>query len=458
MRRALLPLTSVLGVLLLLPAPAGALAAAPVSAGEQPETTKEKEQQAAAAGEEKEPGEEDEAAEEEPADVAPDAHRDPVIGKFLKRRVLIERPRFSLETRGKLQVQYYDADSDDPENEDDTFLRRLRPFFLGRIANKNWTWKVEVELSADIEAGEIDFDQLDIRDWYLRYEGFRARAWRLTLGNQKAPFSRDFLTPSTHQLLVERTFTGDTSGGVPDRTLGLHFRGESRSRKVAYWGSVGAAGHDPDSSRLKFDSLVGGSGSLNEGLLVSGRVDFHPRGGMTFFDGDLHTPGFKYTWSLAGYVWENDGSTNRFTEGGVSLDPERADLDSAVGLELSGGLRGRGVTLDWQCNHIRGKTVVAGFTGGIYVGGETDLDVAALEGGYWFQDTPFELGAALARLDTDGYAEAWESATLALNLHGWRWVSWFGGKLQISHEWIFSRKGVPGDDFRQSRVQFQYVW
>ena len=36
---------------------------------------------------------------------------------------------------------------------------------------------------------------------------------------------------------------------------------------------------------------------------------------MTFADGDPNTPELKYTWSLAAYVWENDGRNNTFTEG-----------------------------------------------------------------------------------------------------------------------------------------------
>ena len=95
---------------------------------------------------------------------------------------------------------------------------------------------------------------------------------------------------------------------------------------------------------------------------------------MTFFDSDPHTPVLKTTWSLAGYAWENDGSNNRFTSGGVALDPLKADLDSATGFEASGGLRGRGITLDWQLNLIRGETVAEGFTGGIYVDGVTHAE------------------------------------------------------------------------------------
>ena len=75
---------------------------------------------------------EDEPEEDEPTDEqgshdpSPDALRDPILTKIIKRRVLIDRPAFSVETGGRIQVQYYEADSDDPDNEDDLFLRRLR--------------------------------------------------------------------------------------------------------------------------------------------------------------------------------------------------------------------------------------------------------------------------------------------------------------------------------------------
>jgi hypothetical protein len=459
MRRHLGP---VLGLALVLPFAAGAQSAAPVATAQEPAGSQEG-PQAAEIDAESDPDEEAEAAADEEQqkshkrklpDFSPDALRDPIIDKFIKRRVLIDRPGFSLETRGKIQVQFYDADPDDPDNEDDLFLRRVRPFFLGHIG-QSWTWKVEAELSADIEVRSIDFDQLDIRDFFLRYEGFAAPGWRLTLGNQKAPFSRDFLTPAPHLLLVERTFVGNTKGGVPERPLGVHFRGESRAGKVAYWSSLGALGHDPGADRMKFDSLVGGSGNLNEGLVLAARLDLHPRGAMTFADGDAHTPRLKYTWSLAGYVWENDGNNNLFTEGGEALDAEKEDLDSASGLEVSGGLRGRGITLDWQYNRIEGHTVCKGFSGGIYANGETRLDIAAAEGGYRLRRFPVELGGALERFDADGYAEPWEKTTLVLNLHG---LERFNSKLQVSHGWISNRQGVPGEDFQETRIQLQYVW
>jgi hypothetical protein len=397
---------------------------------------------------------EEEASEEEEPDESPDALHDPLIHKFIKRRQLIDRPGFSLETGGKIQVQYYDAASDDPDNEDDLFLRRFRPLFLGHLG-ASWTWKFEVEIGADITSGGIDTDQLDIRDIYFRYQGFKTDGRRLTLGNQKAPFSRDFMTPSVHQLLVERTFVGDSNVGVPTRVAGIHFRDEARDGKLVYWGSTGYIGHVPGVDAIKFDSLVRARSELNEGPLVSARLDLHPRGEMTFADGDNHTPKLEYTWSLAGYSWNNDGRNNTFTQDGVGIAAEKADLDSATGLEVSGGLRGRGITLDWQYNRIRGETVADGFTGGLYVDGTTHLDVAAVEGGYWLPGTLVELGGALSRIDADGYAHSGKRHGVVLNLHG---SERFNTKLQVSHDWIFNRKGVDSQDFQETRLQIQYVW
>jgi phosphate-selective porin OprO/OprP len=258
-----------------------------------------------------------------------------------------------------------------------------------------------------------------------------------------------------HLLLVERTFVGNQDSGVPDRALGAHVRGEFLAGKLAYWGTVGALGHEPNVDRLRLNSLVGAESATNEGVIVAARLDLHPRGSMTFFDSDPHTPEIKYTWSLAGYAWENDGTNNSLTEGGISLDPERADLDFARGLEISGGLRGRGVMLDWQYNLIRGETLIPDFTGGLYVDGATELNSMAVEGGYWIPGRLIEVGGSLSRIDADGYIEPWDTAGLALNIH---WLEKYNAKLQITHTWIFSRNGVPDLDFQQTRIQAQYAW
>jgi hypothetical protein len=124
-------------------------------------------------------------------------------------------------------------------------------------------------------------------------------------------------------------------------------------------------------------------------------------------------------------------------------------------LELSGGLRGRGITLDLQYNRIEADTVVDDFTGGVYVDGEAKFDVFAIEGAYWLGRIPIELGGALSSLDSDGYQEAWETATAVVNVHG---LEKFSAKLQLTHSWVFNRFGIPSEDFQETRIQLQYVW
>lgn len=447
-RPALLFILALAGALMLLPRTLAAERPAPITrepAAGPDEPSPEKDEQ--------EPDEQVGEGEDE-SDQAPDALVDSRLTRLLEGIVLIDRPGFSAETHGKLQVQYLDAESDDPRLEDDLFLRELRPFIFGRIG-KSWTWKLEGEVSTRIEAEDSDLDQLNLQDVYVRYQGLDARHRRLTLGNQRAPYSRDLMTSSSQLLLVERSLAGNLRAGVPGRVLGLHFRSESHAGKLAYWGSAGVLGHEPDAGALSFEAVINGRDDLNTGLLFAARVDLHPNGPMSYSDGDRHTPELKTTWSVAGYRWDNDGDNHPFTEGGVGLDPERADLDSATGVELSGGLRGRGITLDWQHNRIRSETVVPDFSGGLYTDGDTRLEVSAVEGGYRVPGSIVELGGALTRLDADGFVDAWKQATVVVNLDV---VRRFIYKLQLSHTWNSNRLGIPEEDFGETRIQLQYVW
>jgi hypothetical protein len=393
---------------------------------------------------------EDEAAEpadDEETEVASDAMRDPLLEKFIRRRILIDKPRFSLETGGKIQVQYYDADPDDPDNEDEWLLRRFRPFLLGHFA-KSWLWKLELELSSQITAGEFDTNDLDIRDAFVRYEGFEREGSRLTLGNQKVPFSREFMGSSTHQPFVERSFAGSTNAGVPDRIPGVHFRRPSRSDKWVLWASTGTAAHKQDATGIRFESTLGASSDYNHGWLAAARLDLRPTGALRIGT-DIY-----YDLSVAAYHWSDDGSNSPFTRAGESLDAEKADLDQARGVELSGRLRGGGFTLQAQYNQIRADTVVEGFTGGIYVDGETVLEASLLQVGYRIPGSWVQMTGALSRLDSDGYVTPWKERIVGLNLDPRKYL----GKLQISHRWISDQFGVPNEDFQETRLQVQYVW
>lgn len=381
-----------------------------------------------------------------------DGLRDPLIAHVIRRVRLVHTPRFSLEIGGKLQVQYYDADPDDEDNEDDLSLRRFRPFLLGHFLD-HWTWKLEIEQSASNGTLELSVSELNIRDAFVRYHGFRLDGRQLTIGNQKLPFAHDFMTPSTSQFFPERSFAGDFNAGVPNRGLGVKFRSPTPSDKLLLWGSLVRAVHHQDVTRLRWDSPIGASSDRNEGLMAVGRVDLRPLGPPVSQASPRERPR-TFTFGLAGYAWSNDGD-NAFTRDGVALDPERADLEEAWGWELSAAVRGRGLRAEAQMNRIHGETVVGDFTGGIYSDGETDITSGVFQAGYFVIDSRLEITAGYTSIEAEAERSGSDHWIAGLNFH---LIDKYQAKLQIAHRWISNDESVAENDFREARIQLQYVW
>jgi len=107
---------------------------------------------------------------------------------------------------GRIQVQYH---LESPEGADDTdsiFLRRFRPYVEGSLY-KGWKGKIQW----DMGKGKDD-NELAVKDAYMQYKGFSSG--KFTFGNVKLAFSRENLTSSKKQQLVERTFVGDHNYGA----------------------------------------------------------------------------------------------------------------------------------------------------------------------------------------------------------------------------------------------------
>ena len=220
------------------------------------------------------------------------------------------------------------------------------------------------------------------------------------------------------------------------------------SEKAVLWGGLGSEAHKQDARNLRFESTVGASSELNSGWLATGRLDLQPTGPRRA-DKGLH-----FEIGFAGYYWENDGSRNTLTEGGVAVDPERPDLDTASGLELSGALDTAGFTLDFQRNVIRGQTVDRDFTGGVYLAGETRGAASTIQSGYWIHRL-VQLAAGATRFDTRSYLEPWKERILGINFD---LQDKYHSKLQITGRWIDNRFGVPGQDYFEVRLQTQHIW
>jgi len=348
-----------------------------------------------------------------------------------------------VEIGGRIQTQYHLFDPDAGDSEDEIFFRRLR-LEVEAGFREDWEGKIQV-----------DFGQSDVavKDIYLRYTGYEDL--RLTLGNQKNPFSRSFNTSSRELQLVERPFAGDHNFGAPDRMIGLRVDGSAAGGRLAWAGSFGSESIDPDAAKLDFDTPANADPDFNQGWLTAGRLDWHPFGAMRYTTGDFVDDDPKLTLGVAAFTWSNDGDNDTFTDAaGRATSSSKADVDSAEGFEVAAGFRGYGWSADAQYQVIDAETVDRRFTGGLFRRGDAELDVFAVAGGYMVVPATLELVAGYESLDAATYRDAWTRTSLGAN--------WFldAHKLKAQLTWRMgeSLDGVPGNDADELFLQLHYAF
>ncbi len=345
-----------------------------------------------------------------------------------------------LKVGGRLQLQYHQVDPDGGDSADEIFFRRLRPYIEGST-HKNWKAKIQWDM------GKADGEnEIAVKDAYFQYKGLKNV--KVTVGNANFPFSREFLTSSKYQQLVERTFVGDHNYGTPDRNVGVHLTGNNESKEIT-WGASGTfASIDPDVKKLDFDTPINANDDFNEGFMIGGRVDYHPYGKLKFAQGDFSGK-TKATIGVAAYTWSNDDDNNTHTPGATS----KADVDSVTGLEVSGAFRSAGFSVDAQYNSFDADTVETGFTGGLYTDGSTKLTNAAIEGGYMIGKN-VEIVAAYETQDADGYATSWDRTSVGAN---W-FINKHDTKVQLSYRMGENLNGVENSDADEVFLQTQFVF
>ena len=345
-----------------------------------------------------------------------------------------------LKVGGRIQLQYHQVKPDGDSTTDEIFFRRLRPFIEGST-HKDWKAKIQWDMGkADAE------NEIAIKDAYFQYKGLKNT--KVTIGNANFPFSREFLTSSKYQQLVERTFVGDHNYGTPDRNVGIHLTGHTDSRNVT-WGASGTiASIDPDAKKLDFDTPVNRNDDFNDGFMVGGRVDYHPFGNLKFAQGDFSGKK-KATIGVAAYTWSNDDDNNTNTPGATN----KADIDSVTGLEISGAFRVAGFSIDAQYNSFDADTVESNFSGGLYENGSTTLTNASIEGGYMINNT-IELVAGYQTQDADSYATEWNRTSIGAN---W-FINKHDTKVQLSYRMGENLNGVDNNDEDELFLQTQFVF
>lgn len=346
---------------------------------------------------------------------------------------------------GRIQLQYHQGNPEDGTTTDTLFFRRLRPYIEGSL-HKDWKGKFQFDFGKSSGDNEIS-----VKDAYLQYKGIDGM--EITLGNANFAFSRELLTSSKKQQLVERTFVGDHNYGTPDRQLGIHVTGGVANKIVTYGVSVAQGAIDPDDDKLDFDTLANKNDDFNEGWMVGGRVDFHPLGHLKMSQGDFKGE-TKATIGLAAFTWANDDDNNTRTTDGVADDAGKPDVDSVTGFEVSAALRGMGASIDAQYNRFDAETIDSGVTSGIYKDGETELENWAVEGGYMVIPKTLELVAGYEVQDADGYDDEWTRTSVGANY----FFKKHDIKLQATYRMGESLKGKADNDEDELFLQAQYVF
>jgi hypothetical protein len=349
---------------------------------------------------------------------------------------------------GRIQLQYHYKNPDDGESSDEIFFRRLRPYIEGSI-HKDWKGKFQVDFGKS---------EVAIKDAYMQYSGLDNM--KITIGNANFSFSRELLTSSKKQQLVERTFVGDHNYGTPDRQAGIHLTGHAMEDKMLTWGfSVAAADIDPDVKKLDFDTPVNVDDDFNQGWIYGGRIDFHPFGMLKFEQGDFKKK-TKTTVGVAAFGWTNDDDNNTFTDASgnitaTGISKGKADVDKVTGFEISAAFRSSGISIDAEYNLFKADTVDPTFTGGIYQNGSTELKNWAVEGGYMLPGNMFEIGAGYESQDADNYDDEWTRLSFFVNVF---FSKNHDIKTQLTYRKGENLKGVSGSDEDEAFLQVQYVF
>ncbi|MFQ5454604.1 MAG: porin [Nitrospirota bacterium] len=334
---------------------------------------------------------------------------------------------------GRIQFQYHYKDPDSGGASDSVFFRRLRPYIKGSL-HKDWTGKFQWDMGKN---------EVAVKDAYIQYTGFKDM--KVSVGNANFPFSREYLTSSKKQQLVERTFVGDHNYGTLARNAGVHITGHFADKKVTYGISGASASIDPDAEKLDFDTPVNRNSDFNEGWIIGGRADFHPFGEIKMSQGDFNGK-TRAAIGVAAFRWNNDGDNN--TSG------TKPDVDSVTGLEVSSAIRSNGLSVDGEYNMFDADTVDSAVTKGIYRNGNTKLKNFALEGGYMLIGDKLEIVAGYQVQDADNYDTKWNRTSFGAN--------WFFKKhdikTQLTYQLGKNLKGVRDSDENELFVQMQYVF
>ena len=347
---------------------------------------------------------------------------------------------------GRIQLQYHYEDPDGGESSDEIFFRRFRPYIEGSI-HEDWKGKIQV----DFGKGDTE-----IKDAYAAYGG--VDGLDIKLGNTVFPFSRERLTSSKKQQLVERTFVGDHNYGVPDRAVGLHLGGSAGEDGMLSWGAaLVSAAVDADDKKLDFDTPVSlkRGDDWTEGYMYGARVEFAPMGAIKYEQTDFPGSDLKVAIGAAAFGWQNDDDVLQDPDDPDAEDgvKKKHDVDDAAGFNLGLALRWMGFSADAEFNSVDASLTEGGIDQGLYQGSDTTVESFAIEGGYLI-GKQVEVVYGFETLDADGYSDAWNRNSFGVNYY----FAKHDIKVSSTYRINTDKDGKSGNDEDEVFVQMQYVF
>jgi hypothetical protein len=357
-----------------------------------------------------------------------------------------------------IEAQYRFVNEQDGPSENDIWLRRLRPTISGGITPD---WQAILQL--DFGAGATGQDyRVTVRWVNMQYVGVKNS--HLAMGSFKHWFSREFFALGPQLQFIERTFVGENTYGNPGYTIGIGWDQIVAKDRIRYAATLGAQNVDTLASNMAFRSPANGASTDNRGWAAAAHLDFYALGRAEYDKAPL---GYKLTpydrsdvddrqswllsFSLGGFGWWNQGNNN-----GLCSDADTTqcvDLQNAGGLEVSGGVRGHGLSADFEYQFVRGNTVDATYTGGLYQNGRTDLQKATVNAGYMVIPKHFEVAAGWSILRTSNYDSAWNQAIVGLN----GFVKGYNIRFSADYRRQINVMGTSQDG-NVFRTQAQFVW
>jgi hypothetical protein len=154
-----------------------------------------------------------------------------------------------LELGIRVQLHYYHL-GDEGWSEEKLYFRRLRPA-LEVSFSPNWEAEAEFDFGDTIEGERIEF-----RDVFVSYRGWESKGFLVTLGNEKAVFSRQLQSSSKSLTLVDRGVGGVDDFGSLDRVIGARVDGRDSTERLTMAASLGLASHEPDASQVEFETTA----------------------------------------------------------------------------------------------------------------------------------------------------------------------------------------------------------